>query len=127
MEPFIPLIWFLFVLIIPTAFLVTGFISYINGVKTSEIIVKLFAAFLAYICMTAATFPFMFFVVYAGAHTKPVGNSLDLKGEIIYFAIILAYTIIGWLLCSFINGGLVKPWKIFHWSNEKTQSIFDVK
>jgi len=127
MEPFIPLIWFLFVFAIPLAFLVTGYISYVNGTKSSEIILKLFVAFLGYVCITAATFPFMFIIVYVGAHTKPVGNALDLKSEIIYFAMILAYVIIGWLLCSFVNGSLVKPWKIFNWNSEETQSILGGK
>lgn len=127
MEPLIPIIWFLFVLILPTTFSVTGYISYINGVKPSEIILKLFVALLGYVCITGATFPFMFVIVFAGAHTKPVGNSLDLKGKIVYFAMILTYLIIGWLLCSFVNGNLIKPWKIFNRSNEKNQSLFDSK
>ena len=117
MEDLILLVWFLFVLITPPAFLVTAYISYINGVKTSEIILKLFAAFLGYVCVAGATFPFMFVMIFAGAHTKPVGNSLDLKGEIVYSGMILACLIIGWLLASFVNGSLIKPWKIFNRSN----------
>ena len=127
MEFFIKLIWFLFVLAFPIVFLVVGYVSYINGTKLSEIILKLFVALIGYVCITGVTFPFIFVVVYAGAHSNPVGNSLDLKGKIVYFAMIFAYLIIGWLLCSFINGSLIKPWKILNRSNEKNQSIFDEK
>ncbi len=126
METFIPIIWFLFLLVIPFALLVIGYISYLSEAKISEILLKLFLAFLGYFFITSVTIPFMFVLVFAGAHSKPVGHTLDTKGEILYSAIVLGYGFIGWLLCSFANGGFIKPWLIFSWER-KTESSFDGK
>lgn len=127
MEPFIPLIWFLFLLLIPLSLLVIGYISYLNEVKVSEIILKLFLAFLGYFFITFLTFWFMFILIFAGAHTNPVGHVLDTKGKIFYSVMVFGYGFIGWLLCSFVNGGFIKPWLVFRWERGKTQSIFGEK
>ena len=92
-----------------------------------EIIGKLFLSFLVYCVITFVTFWFMFFLIFGagGAHAKP--EVLDWKGMIFYSGLVFVYSIIGWLLCCFINGGLIKPWTIFNRNSNKTQSIFDGK
>lgn len=127
MEPYIPIFWFLLVLIIPLAFLVTAYKNYIDGIRVSDIILKLVVAFIGYISTTAVTLPFMFIIIFAGAHSEPLGNAIDLKGEIFSLTLVLVYAVIGWLLCSLINGGLIKPWSAFRSYGGKTQSIFDTK
>jgi hypothetical protein len=106
---------------------VISYIAYIDGMKMSEIIGKLALSFLVYCVITLVAFWFMFLLIFAGAHTKPVGQALTWKEEIFYCGLIFIYSIIGWLLCSFINCGLIKPWTIFSQNSNKTQSIFDEK
>ncbi len=127
MEVFIPLFWFLMVIGLPIALLVTSYVAYTGGVKISEIIAKSALAFLVYCLITIVVSWFMFLLIFAGAHSEPVGQVLDWKGKIFYSGLVFIYSIIGWLLCSFINGGLIKPWTIFNRNSNKTQSIFDGK
>lgn len=127
MESFIVLCWFLLVLIIPFALLIIGYISYLREAKILEIILKLLLCLLIYFCLTMVAIPFMFIVVFAGAHSNPVGQALDTKGEILYSVFVFAFGIIGWLLCSFVNNGFIKPRLIFRIERGKTQSIFGEK
>lgn len=123
MEPFIPIIWFLLVLLTPVAFVTTACISLVNGAKLSDVVLKLGFAFLVYVCMTAAYIPLMFIMVFAGAHSEPVGNALDLKGEIFSGFLVFVYGAAGWLLCSLISGKLIKPRQILDINREKPLSI----
>ena len=127
MEIFIPLLWFLIVIGLPIALLVTGYIAYTGGVKTSEIIAKQALAFLIYCLITFAISWFMFILISAGAHSEPVGQVLDWRGKVFYSALVFTYGVTGWFLCSFINGGLIRLWMIFDYSSNKSQSIFDEK
>lgn len=127
MEVFIFIIGFFLVLLIPTAFIATACITYINGTKLSEVILKSFLALVIYVCVTVAFIPLMFAIVFAGAHSEPVGNALNLKGEIFYSFLVLAYAVSGWLLCSLIYGKWIKPRLIFGFNREKTPSILETK
>jgi hypothetical protein len=128
MQSIIFLTWFLLLLIIPLALLVVSYISYVNGIKISEIIAKLFLSLLVYIPITFITFWFMFVMVFAGAHSNPVGESLTAGGKVFYSAMVLIYGLTGWLLCSLVSGKLIKPWSVFILNTGKSQSIFsDVK
>ena len=113
MEQIIVIIWFLLVLAIPLAFLVTSYSRYISGEKVSELLGKLLVSLIVYISLTVILLPFMFLVIFAGAHTKPVGEVLNLREELFYWVIVLIYALTGWLLCSLINGRIIKPWVSF--------------
>jgi hypothetical protein len=112
---------------LPVAFLVTGYVAYTGGVKTSEIIAKLALAFLVYSLVTFVISWFMFILIFAGANSKPVGQVLDWRGKVFYSALVFTYGVTGWFVCSFVNGGFIKPWMIFNYTSNKTQSIFDEK
>ncbi len=109
MQSIIFLTWFLLLLIIPIALLIVSYISYVNGIKIPEIIAKLFLSFLVYIPITFITIWFIFVMVFAGAHSNPVDESLTAGGKIFYSAMVLIYGSIGWLLCSFVRGKFIKP------------------
>lgn len=124
METLIILIWFLLVLLNPFAFFVTSYISYLKENQISHIIVSLLVSLLIHIGLTTATTPFMFIVIFAGAHTNPTGNALDWKGKLIFLGIDLVFIISGLLLSSLILQKIIKPWQIkFHFG--KMPSIFD--
>jgi Na+/H+-translocating membrane pyrophosphatase len=125
MEGLIVIIWFLLILAIPLALIVTSYSKYINGGKVSEIIGKLTIGFIVHICLTIISFPFMFFVIFSGAHTKPVGQALNLKERLFYLAIVITYGVVGWLLCSLINEKLIKLRLNFRSRSKQSQSIFD--
>ena len=125
MEGLIVIIWFLLLLAIPLALIVTSYVKYTDGSKVSDIIGKSVIGFVAHISLTIISFPFMFFVIYAGTHTKPIGQALDLKERLFYLAIVLIYGVVGWLLCSLISGKLIKLSLNFRPHSEQSQSIFD--
>ena len=111
----------------PAALLITGYVAYVDRKKAGEIISKLVLSFIIYGATTFVTGWFMFLLIFAGAHTDPVGQALSWQGKFIYSAIVLSYAALSWLLCSLVNGGLIKPWEIFQFNSNKTQSIFGAK
>jgi hypothetical protein len=62
-------------------------------------------------------------MIFAGAHTKPVGHALGFQGKLLYSAILFFYAFIGWLLCSMINGRLIKPSRNWSLESEKPPSM----
>jgi Na+/H+-translocating membrane pyrophosphatase len=125
MEGLIVIIWFLLLIGIPLALIITGYYKHVGGAQVSEIIGKLAIGFIVHIILTVVSFPFMFFVIFAGAHTNPVGQALNLKETLFYWAIVLIYGVAGWLLCSLINERLIKL-RFNFWSHSKqSQPIFD--
>lgn len=111
MDEIIILFWSLLFIISSIAFFVTAYHSYIHGSKISDIILKLVFAFIIYGMLTVVSGGFLFVIVFAGAHTEPPGNALNLQGFVIMFVVFALYLITGWLSCSFIKGDIIKFWK----------------
>jgi ABC-type uncharacterized transport system permease subunit len=125
METLIVIIWFLLLVAIPLALIVTSYSKYIDGGQGSEIIGKLVIGFFVHLCLTIFSFPLIFFAVFAGAHTEPVGKALNAKEQLFYWAILVIYGVAGWLLCSLINEKLIKPKFNLKSQSKQTQSIYD--
>ncbi len=124
MQTAIIFLWSLLVLLTPIAFFVVAYISYLKKNNVSQIIASLVISLIIHICLTAVTIPLIFIAVFSGAHSNPVGNSLDWKGKSIYFCIDLVFIISGWLLSSLILQKIIKPWQI-KFNFGKTPSIFE--
>ena len=109
MERFIFLIWIILLFALPLAFIVTGFCKYINGGQPFDIFLKILTGLIIHIFIAIFTVPFMFIMVYGGAHSEPVGEALNSEVKLIYYIGLLIYCVVGWLLCSLIYGKLIKP------------------
>lgn len=109
MEAFIVLSWFLLMLGFPLAFVVAAYNAYIWGMKVSELLARVMLAMIVYGLLTALLFYPVLLVIFAGAHTEPVGNALAPKEEAILFLIVVMYGGVGWLCASLVNGGLIRP------------------
>jgi hypothetical protein len=123
MEVLIGMVWFLLFLTIPVALMTTSYIRYVNGGRVSEIIATSLLSFILYIFVTIGTGWFIFLMIFAGAHTNPVGQALNFQGKLIFCGIVVFYAFLGWLLCSIVNGNLIKPSTDFNWKSEKPPSI----
>ena len=123
MEPVIVISYILLFVVIPIGLLLISVKVFGEGMKPLIVIGKMMLSFaihsvtsiFALVCVAGTLF------------------SLDLNGETvrekltaqtICLLIIAAYGFIGWLLCSFINGKLIKSYKAFSSFSEKTPSIF---
>ncbi len=127
MEILIFIIWFPLAVAIPLFLVAKSYSKYFDGVKLPKIILKLLLAFLVYVPTTIITFSQMVFMLLIAiqANTEPNKRALSLEEMLFCSAMVLVYGVIGWLLCSLIDGSFVKPWVIFGWNSEKPLSIYD--
>ena len=99
--------------------------QYGNGMTISKTIFKFCFSFLCYAVLTVSTL-FFELLVYIGADPKP-SYITPVENKIAGLIAVLIYGIVGWFLCSFLNGEFVRPWMIFRFKGEEPQSIFDTK
>jgi membrane protein YqaA with SNARE-associated domain len=86
---------------------------------------KLVFSFFAYILISVIAFLLgLFFVV--GPDPRP-NQAIRLESKILCLILILIYGIVSWLLISFVNGKLIRSWRVFSFYEEKPQSIFNSK
>jgi len=123
MEVVIFLVWLCLVWGIPLSLIVSAYKVYIDGVKKIDILAKLAFGFIVHLVLTFAMFPLIFIMIFAGAHTEPVGNALTFLGKILYICAVSFHTFVGWLLCSFINGRLIRLRSIIGFGVEEHISI----
>lgn len=90
-----------------------------------NVIVKFLFSFAAHILMTYLTFAFLM-LLWVGAEPRR-GLELSTGEELIALSAIFIYGVVGWLLCSFINGKLIKSWTYFSLDSGKPQTIFGAK
>jgi len=123
MELVIFLAWFCSVCGISLALIVSGYRIHVEGAKTIDIVAKLTFGFIVHSVLTVTMFPLMFIMIFAGAHTVPVGNALTVAGKIFYVCAIALHAFAGWLLCSFVNGRLIGLRSIVGIGSEEQISI----
>ena len=106
-------------LAIPVALIATAVRAY-DGANGVELIAKLLISLIVYL-------PLSFFAlvlsvgVIAMDGSKP--SMAASEGEKLFgAAIVYIYLMCGYLLCSFINGGFLKPWLVFR-SKTKTNVL----
>jgi len=120
------IIWIFLFFIIALFLVITATRMASNQLRISKIVVKLFFSFLVHIPVSAVTgFLLLFITVGPDPHQgreRQIGSGEVTAG----FIIIISYALIGWLLCSFVNGKLLTSLSVFNFYSEKPQSIFDV-
>ncbi len=121
MELFIVLIWILSAFAIPLILIVISGFNYARQGSIVKIIFKFFVALFIYI-------PFTIFAVFffGGFLNAVVHRKIPTFWELtLCFVIDFVYALVGWLLCSFVNDSLLKPWLIFSRKYNEPQSIFE--
>ena len=83
---------------------------------------KLLLAFAVYFVISILT-PFFIMAMLVGADGKYETVESKLTAQTVCILTVAAYGFIGWLLCSFINGKLIKSVSAFTAFSEKPQSI----
>lgn len=109
MEQILFGLWFLLFLTMPVVFAATAYYRYMRDGKGAEAFGLWLAAISGYVVLTGLFIPFLFIIVFAGAHSNPVGQALTTEGLVLFLASILIYAAVGWLLCSMINKSLILP------------------
>jgi len=102
MEAFIVFVWFLLVLGVPVCLSSVAYYYHDSGTPAFGIIIRLIASIAMHLLISWALFLPMFIVIFAGAHTEPVGNALSMGGRFILMFVVLLHGLGGWLLCCFV-------------------------
>ena len=111
MEPIIILIWGLLVVGVPLALFIASFIAFRGQADRTRIIAGLTLALLAHVLCASFTFQPMFFVLFAGAHTEPLGDVLDTSRELLLLSVEMLYAFAAFSFCTFL-GGRSRPWPL---------------
>ncbi len=109
MEPLIFLLWCCLVIAIPIALIVATFVGIRRNADFIAVIGGLVIGLLVHVVAIALTFFPMFVVIYAGAHTTPPGNALDLKARLVFLSLEIFYLLIALSCCSLL-AGRARPW-----------------
>ena len=117
-------LWIFLSLAIPVALIFCAGNSY-GGTENWKIVGKLLLSFAAYILTCIIILLVFIFIVFT-PHPNS-GREMTAAQQIIALSIIYSYGLIGYLLCSFVNGNFFKPWKISLFGSKKSQSIFNPK
>ncbi len=107
MEAILSIICVLLVIITFLGLLVTVYYNYVRGINSANFILRSIIAFFLFVLTSTFTLSFGGFVMFVGAHTKPLGQALNTEWRILYAFLIFGCGIIGWLLCSLVNGSLI--------------------
>jgi hypothetical protein len=99
--------------------------QYGKDLSVSKALLKFIFSFLGYTGLSIFTFLFLL-LVYIGPHPYPE-QVTPFENKIVGLLAVFVYGVVGWLLCSYVNGEFVKPWRIFRFKNEEPQSILDTE
>ncbi len=122
------LIWIILFFSLPAALLITATITYAAGVEKFKVIGKLLIAFAGQF-LTTLIMLYLILLLIVGAEPRR-SRSLELSTgeELTALFALFGYAVAGWLLCSFINGKLIKSWTYFSLdSHGKPPTILGVK
>ena len=111
MEPLILLFWCLLVVGVPIALFVATFVGIRQKVDFVSVSGGFVIGFSIHVIIVGLTFLPMFIVVYAGAHTEPVGNELNLVERLLFVSLEVIYSLIIFSFCSLL-AGRTKPWPL---------------
>ena len=124
MEPVITISYIVFFVVIPIGLLMISVKVFSEGTGPFIIFGKLLLSFVVYAAASILTLSFVVSAVVFGINRNVETIYAELTAQTICLLIIAAYGFVGWLLCSFINGKLVKSYKAFSSFSEKTSPIF---
>lgn len=120
----IVLTWLMLLLLIFIALLLSAIIAYASERGKIEAIGRSLLAVVAYIFITISVFVSFFYLFLGAESLREPGAGR----ELIALSVLSGYAVAGWLLCSFVNGKLIKSWTHFSLdSGGKPTSIFSKK
>ena len=111
METTIFLLWIFLLASVPLALVVAiyiGFGKFQND--PNRTVIAGFIFFLHLLFSALSLFP-MFVLVFAGAHTQPEGNALDVKARLLWLFIEFLYGFCAFSICTWV-GGRKTPWPL---------------
>ncbi len=111
MEPLIFVFWILLVAGVPLMLIVSAFIGYRKNSDALAAAGFFTLGLIVHVTLVAITFWWMFFLIFAGAHTEPVGNALSTFGRILWLTIEILYALI-WFSISSLIAGRPRPWPL---------------
>lgn len=114
MDLVLILIWFLTALGFLCALVSSSYYIFVRGAKFFDIFAKLVAALIVYLLFTIGMGFLAGLTFFIGAHADPPGSILNTRELLIGATLIIAYATIGWLMTSFIVGGLILPNRRFN-------------
>ena len=127
MKLIIPISCVLLFILIPLGLVMVFGRAYGNGANLFVMVGKLFVSIFIHLAVSILTV-MMLMLSIIGAHPKPNGASaFGEETQVICVLIVACYAFTGWLLCSFVNGKLIKSYSAFTSFSEKPQSIFSRK
>jgi hypothetical protein len=125
MEAIIVLFWALIVVGTPIALLVSTHVTFLHREAVlSDLALKFILTLVVHAGSAVVSFPLVFILVFAGAHTEPPGGVLNAGQRVFLVCAVAAYAALSWLECSFIYGRLIRPWLLFRHSSGKIEPIF---
>ena len=113
----------MFFITIPIGMIFVAAKVYGESGKLSFVLGKSILSFFIYVVFSVVI-PLLALILYVGPDPKPGRQNFGLVMQTCYLLAIAAYGFLGWLLCSFINGKLIKSYSEFNLSDEKPQSLF---
>jgi hypothetical protein len=128
MVEYIPIIWFLQAVLLPTALVIIGIVSLFKKVHIAEVLAKLFLAFLFYTPATFFAFFYITSLINSIGHKKGTTiNGVRLIPELDFtsYALVFEYAIFGLFLCWFVKRDFKNSLNFITGNNEKVQSVFD--
>jgi len=119
MEALIVFTWVILVFLVPVCLVSVAYYDHETGTPAFKMIVRTVFAIAVHLMISwALLFP-MFLVIFAGAHTEPVGNALS-GGERLFLAsIVFLQAVAGWLLCCLVALRFVGSSIIFRSNNHE--------
>ncbi len=113
MVGLIVIIWFLLVVAIPLGLIVTAYVAFVRDRNLLFVVPTFVGALFVYVLVTVWMLEPMFIIVYAGAHSDPNGQGMDIWAILLLLTLDFGFAIFGWLAFSAVNGGFIKLWKPF--------------
>lgn len=102
MEALIVFSWAILVFLIPVCLISTAYYHHETGTPAFKIIVRTVFAIAVHVMICRALLVPIFLVLFAGAHTEPVGNALSGSQRLFLAFVVFLHAVAGWLLCCLI-------------------------
>jgi uncharacterized membrane protein YjdF len=109
MEILIAFLCFLLFTLISIALVAVAYYRYTKETTLSKLFFRLILATVGFVIITIFIFYYVGLVMLGGAHSEPLGQTLNTFGRVLFFFLALVYGVCGWLLCSLVNGNFIAP------------------
>ena len=102
-------IWLLMAFVSLISLIGSTYFAYVREAQPFDRAAKLIVALIVYGLLTVGSGFVVGLMVFIGGHTEPKGSVLGYREIIIGGVFLVVHAVVGWLLCSFIVGRLIRP------------------